>query len=122
MITQARRNAIAAELAHRPSMSTQDIATIFACSPATARRDLQALAVAGRIKRSRGGGMALQPPREEALAVDPAADTAGLFVAEKRRIARAAAAMVKDGEAIGIPGGTTMTELARCLQGRRIGG
>jgi DeoR/GlpR family transcriptional regulator of sugar metabolism len=102
-------------------MSTQDIATIFQCSPATARRDLHALAQAGRVKRSRGGAMALARQPEDACGVNVGGDEAGVFLAEKQRIARAAAVMVKDGEAIGLPGGTTVTELARCLLGRRIG-
>lgn len=121
MITQARRNAIAAEMARRPSMSTQDIAAIFECSPATVRRDLRALAIAGRIRRSRGGAIALARQSDDPRTAATTADTSVSFLAAKQRIARVAATMVKDGEAIGVPGGTTMTELARWLQGRRIG-
>lgn len=123
MIAQARRNAIAAEMIQHPSMRTKDIAARFGCSLATARRDLQALAVAGRIRRSHGGALAVEfPPdttpnkeaSEDSLHPEP-------FLAEKQRIARAAAALVKDGEAVGLPGGTTTRELARCLLDRRIG-
>src|SRR5947209_8719843 len=123
MITQARRNAIAAEMAHRPFMSTRDIVSVFGCSPATARRDLHALAEAGRIRRARGGAIAV-----ERAAADPPPGTVDVgrlppvpLLEEKRRIARAAAALVKDGEAIGLPGGTTTLEVARSLRGRHIG-
>jgi DeoR family transcriptional regulator of aga operon len=123
MMTQARRNAIMAEMTRYPFMTTQDIAARFGCSPATARRDLQALAVAGRIRRSHGGALALEPPAAALPASDAKDDAVAPvpFLAEKQRIARAAAALVRDGEAIGLPGGTTTLELARCLQGRRIG-
>jgi DeoR family transcriptional regulator of aga operon len=124
MITQARRNAIAAEMIQHPSMSTQEIAARFGCSLATARRDLQALAVAGRIRRSHGGALALEHPPLTPSPADPVGDdhvTPVSFLEEKQRIARAAAALVKDGEAIGLPGGTTTLELARCLLGRRVG-
>jgi DeoR family transcriptional regulator of aga operon len=124
MITQARRNAIVTEMIRHPFMSTQDIAARFGCSPATARRDLQALALAGRIRRSHGGALALESPPTASPPATAAVDDPGApvpFLAEKQRIARAAAALVKDGEAIGLPGGTTTLELARCLRGRRIG-
>lgn len=123
MITQARRNAIAAEMAHRQFMSTQDVAVFVSCSPATARRDLQALADAGRIRRSRGGAFALAGASPDLVpGPSPNGQTSPApFLAEKRRIARAAAALVKDGDAIGLAGGTTTLEVARCLQGRRIG-
>jgi DeoR/GlpR family transcriptional regulator of sugar metabolism len=65
--------------------------------------------------------MALARQPEDGRGVGASGDIVGSFLAEKQRIARAAAAMVKDGEAIGLPGGTTVTELARCLRGRRIG-
>jgi DeoR family transcriptional regulator of aga operon len=123
MITQARRNAIAAEMTQRQFMSTREVAAFFSCSPATARRDLHALAEDGRIRRSRGGAIALElAPADASLsAVADGLTSSVPFLAEKRRIARAAAALVKDGEAIGLPGGTTALELARCLKGRRIG-
>jgi DeoR family transcriptional regulator of aga operon len=39
----------------------------------------------------------------------------------KRRIGRAAADLVVDSETVGIGGGTTALEVARCLRGRHIG-
>src|SRR5579885_2559129 len=94
LITQARREAIAAELARRPFLSTQEIVALFGCSPATARRDLHALAAAGRIRRSRGGAAALEAPMpgahpDQRVGSPPASVP---FLAEKRRIARAAVA------------------------------
>jgi DeoR family transcriptional regulator of aga operon len=123
VITQARRNAIAAEMAHRQFMSTRDIVAVFGCSPATARRDLHALSEAGRIRRARGGAIAMEHMSSEPPpgAVDVGQLPPVPFLQEKRRIARAAAALVKDGEAVGLPGGTTTLEVARSLRGRRIG-
>ena len=58
MMAEERREHIAAMLAQRGSMSIRDITSRAGCSVATARRDLDALARAGRIRRSRGGASA----------------------------------------------------------------
>lgn len=121
MMQAARRELITAELAEHRFMSVEAIASRFGCSPATARRDLQALAAAGRIQRSRGG--ALAAANGLATREDPASAHNGEdpLLESKRRIGQAVAATIKDGDTIGIGGGTTALEVARGLRGRRIG-
>jgi DeoR family transcriptional regulator of aga operon len=120
MMQTVRRDLIAAELAQHRFMSVEAIAARFKCSPATARRDLQALAAEGRIRRSRGGALASTNDLSAREAAPGASDHDPLLEA-KRRIGQAVAAMIKDGDTIGVGGGTTALEVARCLRGRRIG-
>jgi DeoR/GlpR family transcriptional regulator of sugar metabolism len=118
-VTEARREQIVAELTERRFLSVQEIAARFACSIATARRDVQALAALGRLQRSHGGAMAVHPPTlPPEMTEDPESDP---FLPEKQRIARAAAALVANGETVGLSGGTTTFQVARCLRGRSIG-
>jgi DeoR family transcriptional regulator of aga operon len=121
MMQTARRELIAAELAQHRFMSVETIAERFKCSAATARRDLQALAAEGRIRRSRGGALASMYGRTGLEAVAPGGPDHDPLLETKRRIGQAVAAMVKEGDTIGIGGGTTALEVARCLRGRRIG-
>jgi DeoR family ulaG and ulaABCDEF operon transcriptional repressor len=82
---------------------------VVGASPATIRRDVAALARAGRIRRTWGGVEAPPPP-----AARPAEVRAPHFestrvekLAEKRAIARAAALLCAPGDSVIINGGTT---------------
>jgi DeoR/GlpR family transcriptional regulator of sugar metabolism len=119
VVATIRRTRILEELSRYHYLSVQEIAERFSCSVATARRDVQALATAGHLQRSHGGALAAGQPR-------PSAREAGVaepdpLLAAKQRIGRAAAALVANGETIGLSGGTTSYEVARCLRGRPIG-
>jgi DeoR/GlpR family transcriptional regulator of sugar metabolism len=110
-----RREQILSALAQRQFMRVEDIALLLDCSLTTARRELAVLAAAGQVKRTHGGAVpvaAAQPQR--ATQADP-------FAAAKGRIAVAAAALVADGDTIGLGGGSTTLAVARQLRGRRIG-
>ena len=93
-----------------------DLVQEFAVSEVTVRNDLSELARQGLVARVRGG--ARTPPRAEAdeLAFDV---RLGLQVAEKRAIAKAAAAMVGDGEAIALDCSTSAFHLALELEGKK---
>lgn len=86
----------------------------FGVSEATARRDLEALEAEGAIRRVHGAALAIRraPPELPALARE------GEQAEEKRRIGRAAAALVGDGETVFISSGTTTLEVARNLRER----
>lgn len=86
----------------------------FAVSEATARRDLEALETLGVIRRVHGGALAVRraPPEQ------PALERAHEQAEEKRRIGRAAAALVGDGETVFLSSGTTTLEVARHLRER----
>ena len=125
-MAEERREHIAAAVAQRGFMSIGDIMSYAGCSVATARRDLDDLAAAGRLRRSRGGAMA-SPRLDVATAPGLALSSSGgdtesdPYAGAKRRIARAASELVMDGDTVGLAGGTTTLEVARCLRGRQLG-
>jgi DeoR family transcriptional regulator, aga operon transcriptional repressor len=96
-------------------VSVQRIADVFLVSLATARRDLNELAEQGKVQRVHGGAAAIQVAPPELPVLQRGGDQAE----EKRRIARAAAGLIQEGETIYLSSGTTALELARCLTGRR---
>jgi DeoR family transcriptional regulator of aga operon len=89
-----------------------DLAKRFGCSHATVRRDLGALEATGYLHRTHGGAL-VNGQRE--LPVGARLQT---MAAAKQRIAEAAAAMVQDGQAVGLTGGSTTQQVARRLAGR----
>jgi DeoR/GlpR family transcriptional regulator of sugar metabolism len=92
-----------------------DLAQEFAVSEVTVRSDLTALARQGLVARVRGGARALQRAQSE-LAFDV---RLRLQDAEKRAIARAAASLVGDGEAVALDSSTTAYYVALELRARR---
>ena len=85
-------------------------------SESTIRRDLEALDLAGSIKRTHGGAVYTGEVRSM-----PAFDErTGTAAAEKRAIGLAAAALLEDGDTVLLDGGTTTLEVARALVGRRV--
>jgi DeoR family transcriptional regulator, aga operon transcriptional repressor len=99
----------------RERVTIAQICDEFAISPATARRDLDALAAQGQIQRFHGGAIPARraPPELPVLQrMDQQPD-------EKRRIGHAAAQLVGDGETVFLSSGTTALEVARGLLGRK---
>jgi DeoR family transcriptional regulator, aga operon transcriptional repressor len=99
----------------RRRVAVVDICDRFGVSLATARRDLEALAVRGGIQRVHGGALAVRRAPPELPALERAAEQAN----EKRRIGQAAAALVTDGETVFLSSGTTTLEVARGLRSLR---
>jgi len=99
----------------RQRVTVADICDQFGVSVATARRDLEALAERGRVRRVHGGALAIHRAPPEL----PALQRAGEQAAEKRRIGQAAAALVADGETVFLSSGTTTLEVARSLRSQR---
>lgn len=87
----------------------------FSISPATARRDLEALAERGEVERFHGGAKAARPAPPEAPALQREAEQ----TAEKRRIGQATASLIKNGETVFLGSGTTVLEVARHLHDHR---
>jgi DeoR/GlpR family transcriptional regulator of sugar metabolism len=94
----------------QPVVSVAGLARAFAVSEVTIRSDLASLARQGRVVRIRGGARTSHRPE---VAFD-----LRLHVQEreKRAIARAAAAIVGDGEAIALDSSTTAYYIARELR------
>jgi DeoR family transcriptional regulator of aga operon len=85
----------------------------FDCSEATIWRDLEQLEREGFLRRTHGGAVLEAagelPFRVKAIAMEE----------EKRRIARKAASLVREGQAVGLTGGTTTEHVARALGARQ---
>jgi DeoR/GlpR family transcriptional regulator of sugar metabolism len=93
-----------------------DLAKATKASESTLRRDLDHWDRRGLLKRIHGGAMftgdgSSLPPLEERTTSQ---------IDEKRAIAKAAAARIRDGDAILLDGGTTTLEVARLLVGRSL--
>ena len=81
--------------------------------PSTIRRDLQRLAGDGRLVRTYGGATLVERPVQGSTPQWTRAR------AEKRRVAAAAAGLVRDGQTIVVTSGSTAVEFARQLVDRR---
>jgi len=92
-----------------------EICKQFSVSEATTRRDLETLASQGKIQRVHGGAIPLQQAPPEM----PMLQRQNEQAEEKKRIGRATAAFIKDGETIFLGSGTTVLEVARTLVDRR---
>ncbi|TKW67114.1 MAG: DeoR/GlpR transcriptional regulator [Paracoccus denitrificans] len=105
-----RRKQILLELKLRQHLRIGDLAERFRVSTETVRRDLHALAKEGLIDRAHGGAL---PP---APGVYPSLDERqSKGQAERERIGRLAASLVKPGETLMIDSGTTTMQMARFL-------
>lgn len=99
----------------RDSAHVSELANEFAVSEVTIRHDLSELARQGLVARVRGGVRALQSGQSE-LAFDV---RLRLQADGKRAIARAAASMVGDGEAVALDSSTSAYYLALELRRKR---
>src|ERR1700760_3455523 len=113
MHKSARLSAILDRLASGGTVDVPALAKELAASPATIRRDLATLERQRLLQRTHGGAGAHGVSYEL-----PLAHKGVRFAEEKRRIAAAAAAMVTEGMAVVLTGGTTATEVARALADR----
>jgi DeoR/GlpR family transcriptional regulator of sugar metabolism len=88
-------------------------------SPATMRRDLDALQAEGLISRVRGGAV-LRTDGADADATRPFASVVGADTEDKASVARVAANLVADGDVVLLDIGTTTMMLAQRLRRRPI--
>ncbi len=98
-------------LADRGSLSVAALSAELGVSEVTVRSDFKSLEDRGFITRSRGGASPAFHPS--------ILDRQRSMVEEKNRIARAAAELVRDGDAIMIEAGTTTALIAKYLLGKR---
>jgi DeoR family transcriptional regulator, aga operon transcriptional repressor len=113
MNKQDRLSRILELAVERSSLEVEEVAILLKVSPATVRRDFDALAKRQLLSRTHGGAVAsggsLALPLNYKVARGDAA---------KERIAQAAAELVTRYAIIGINGGTTTTAVARALVAR----
>jgi DeoR/GlpR family transcriptional regulator of sugar metabolism len=117
MPPRERRKRILASLESGGELTVEDACARFKASPATIRRDFLRLQAENLVEktwggvRARGRGFHLMPPYPEREVRQ---------IEAKKRIARRAAALVREGDVVFIDGGTTTVHLAALLALRRI--
>ncbi|MBV8375990.1 MAG: DeoR/GlpR transcriptional regulator [Verrucomicrobia bacterium] len=116
-VLPARRHLELVELIRsRGQMTVNELANHFTVSGDTVRRDLDLLAGQGLIKRTHGGAVAMDNLVHQD---SPFTQRMSTRVPAKRRIARAAARLISDGETLLINGGSTTKLFAAELAERR---
>ncbi|MET9365086.1 DeoR/GlpR family DNA-binding transcription regulator [Streptomyces sp. NPDC006632] len=97
-------------LVEQGRLDVDEAASALGVSAATIRRDFDQLAEQQMLVRTRGGALVHGVSYELPLRYKTARQAS-----EKQRIAKAVADLVAPGEAVGLTGGTTTTEVARAL-------
>ncbi len=113
---ERRHAAILDRLRETGSATVEDLCENLGVSVHTIRRDLEDLHDRGMLRRVHGGAAQLEPffyePFRSNLSFQEQIES---HADEKRRIARAAAALVNRGDIVAMTAGTTTTETIRCL-------
>jgi len=116
MLERERQRLILKLVDERSVVSVGDLVELSGASEATVRRDVNAMAERGEIRRVRGGAEALRPRHRSHLVGTPFELSRDVCAPQKRAIARAAAAMIGPSESIVIAGGTTTWRLVEFLR------
>jgi DeoR/GlpR family transcriptional regulator of sugar metabolism len=116
MLAEERRQRVLDMVSRQGCVALTELAQAISVSESTIRRDLDYWHQQGVLKRTHGGAIYLgdlapMPALEERTASQ---------IEEKRLIAQAAVARIRDGDAILLDGGTTTLEVARLLVGRSL--
>lgn len=113
---QQRFKAVLTALQQNGTVSVEELSAELGVTVVTVRRDLDTLEQQGLLRRTHGGAVSLDPLFYEPFRKDRSfIAQVGRLADEKRRIGRAAAALVTEGETIAVTPGTTTTEVVRCL-------
>jgi DeoR family fructose operon transcriptional repressor len=116
VLVEDRRKQVLDLVKQRSFITLADLCRQVSTSESTVRRDLDFWDARGLIKRIHGGAMYLG----DGAALPALEARASSQMAEKRRIARAAAARIRNGDAVLLDGGTTTLEVAKLLVGRPV--
>jgi DeoR family transcriptional regulator, fructose operon transcriptional repressor len=116
MLAEERRQRVLDMVSRQGCVALTELAQAISVSESTIRRDLDYWHQQGVLKRTHGGAIYLgdlspMPALEERTSSQ---------IEEKRAIAQAAAARIRDGDALLLDGGTTTLEVARLLVGRSL--
>jgi DeoR family ulaG and ulaABCDEF operon transcriptional repressor len=120
VLERERQSFIMKLVEERSFVSVTDLLGILDVSEATIRRDITALAERGEIKRIRGGAETLRPRQPTPLKGMPFNVSSGIAAAQKRAIARAAAALIAPADSVLINGGTTTYALAEFMTHQQV--
>jgi DeoR/GlpR family transcriptional regulator of sugar metabolism len=108
VLAQQRQASILDRVRRQGGARVADLVRVLGVSDMTVRRDIEVLAERGLVAKVHGGAVAVEGATDE----PGYAAKAEQQQAEKTAIARAAAALVKPGSAVGISAGTTTAALA----------
>ena len=106
-----RLERICEEVDARGRVRVSELATDLAVSEMTIRRDLDTLAEQGRVRRVRGGALALGPQRFS--------ERFGVQARAKERIAAKLSSLVPESGAVGLDASSTLQRLAAAIDGAR---
>ncbi|MGV7116861.1 DeoR/GlpR family DNA-binding transcription regulator [Paenibacillus sp. KACC 21273] len=113
--SELRRTKIMDMIKKNGKISVQEITGVIGCSEATARRDLDLMEKEGQLIRTIGGAVYEGGSKINQDEV-PFVDKQLAQQPDKQKIAEAAAALVVDGDVIGLTGGTTTFLIAMALK------
>ena len=128
MHSAEREKLILETVNQRGFISFQDLEQRIAASPATIRRDLERMMIAGLLTRVRGGAKKNESKNAKRPAPDPGQHLTGVpfeenvnrHKAEKETIGRAAATLCNAGEAVMIDGGSTTLQMCQHVRGLNL--
>jgi DeoR/GlpR family transcriptional regulator of sugar metabolism len=113
MSSPERQERILALTAQQGRVTVAELCSHFDISAATARRDLDALEAQGKLQRVHGGAILARHVLPELPILRRSTEQTVV----KKRIAQAAAELVKGGETVFLGSGSTMLALAEALKG-----
>ena len=113
LTTFERRQRIMEMLEQQSVVKVSPLADLFDVSEGTIRNDLVALEEENRLRRVRGGATSVH---QEGSLAEARLYGATVNVQAKRRIARWAADMIEDGDAIALDASSTVLHMVPCLQ------
>jgi len=115
MLKVERQERISRFIKDNKRATVAELSKLFGVSGATIRRDLEELDERGVIRRAHGGAVVVERAAPEPPIIQRMTENEE----EKRRIGRAAAELVRDGETVFLGSGTTTLEVARNLVDRK---
>ena len=116
MLAAQRREVILTHLERDGAVTVAGLARLLDVSEMTVRRDLDALDAQGHLNKVHGGATSTRSGRGREVGFSV---KAVLAAEQKRAIAKAAAALVEPGSAVGLSAGTTTFFIAQELAGMR---
>jgi DeoR family transcriptional regulator of aga operon len=111
LLVGERRHRILDLLREHGRVTVEALAGRFETSAVTIRSDLAALEAGGALERTHGGALLSRDDDDRPLAVKST-----LHHAEKVRIAKVAAGLIRDGETLILDSGTTTAEIAKQIR------
>ena len=120
-LTIERRDAIADLVVEQGAARVAELSERFDVSPATVRRDLEALEDGGRVKRVHGGAIAGEEKSGSAEPeVSPSEEETSAGSGGAARIGASVAGMIGEGETVFLGPGSLPLEVARHLKGHPV--